>query len=75
MITIAVLLYGADRLVLSAYLRSVWDTANPGEATALPVLLVIAVGTLTPIDLTAQTHSKRSVNDKNRKTKQNLSLP
>jgi ABC-type Fe3+ transport system permease subunit len=49
-ITIAVLLYGADRLVLSVYLWSVWDTANPGEATALSVLLVIAVGTLTPID-------------------------
>ena len=45
--SIAVLLYGPDSQVLSVYLWRVWDTGEPGEASALSVLLVIALGTLT----------------------------
>ncbi len=45
--SIAVLLYGPDSQVLSVYLWRVWDTGEPGEASALAVLMVIALGTLT----------------------------
>jgi len=45
--SIAVLLYGPDSQVLSVYLWRVWDTGQPGEASALSVLMVIALGTLT----------------------------
>lgn len=46
-LSIAVLLYGPDSMVLSVYLWRVWDAGNPGEASALSVLLVIVLGTLT----------------------------
>ena len=45
--SIAVLLYGPDSQVLSVYLWRVWDAGNPGEASALSVLMVVALGTLT----------------------------
>jgi len=45
--SIAVLLYGPDSQVLSVYLWRVWDSGQPGEASALAVLMVIALGTLT----------------------------
>ena len=46
-LSIAVLLYGPDSTVLSVYLWRVWDAGNPGEASALSVLLVIVLGALT----------------------------
>ena len=46
-LSIAVLLYGPDSTVLSVYLWRVWDAGNPGEASALAVLLVLVLGALT----------------------------
>ncbi len=45
--SIAALLYGPDSMVLSVYLWRVWDAGNPGQATALSVILVVTLGALT----------------------------
>ena len=46
-LSIAVLLYGPDSTVLSVYLWRVWDSGNPGEASALSVVLIVTLGALT----------------------------
>jgi ABC-type Fe3+ transport system permease subunit len=48
-LSIAVLLYGPDSTVLSVYLWRVWDSGNPGEASALSVVLIVTLGALTLI--------------------------
>jgi iron(III) transport system permease protein len=48
-LSIAVLLYGPDSTVLSVYLWRVWDAGNPGEASALSVVLIVTLGALTLI--------------------------
>ena len=45
--SIAVLLYGPDSMVFSVYLWTVWDGGDPGEASALAVLMIIVLGILT----------------------------
>ncbi|MDP2645694.1 MAG: iron ABC transporter permease [Desulfobacterales bacterium] len=45
--SIAVLLYGPDSMVLSVYLWRVWDGGNPGEASALAVILIVVMGGMT----------------------------
>ncbi|MDP2644789.1 MAG: ABC transporter permease subunit [Desulfobacterales bacterium] len=47
--SIAVLLYGPDSMVLSVFLWRVWDTGEPGAASALAVILILALGAMTLI--------------------------
>ncbi|MDP2646885.1 MAG: iron ABC transporter permease [Desulfobacterales bacterium] len=45
--SIAVLLQGPDNMILSVYLWRLWDSGSLGAASALSVVLVFALGTLT----------------------------
>jgi ABC-type Fe3+ transport system permease subunit len=45
--SIAAILSGTDNMLLSVYIWALWENGSTGEASAVSVLMIILVGTLT----------------------------